>query len=76
MNTPDKLPKNRCHYCNKRFGSISTECKSCSHTFCLKCIQHEVHKCSHFQEYKKQLVNQLTNKLENERTKSVKITVI
>lgn len=71
-----QIKKGKCTNCSKKCKGISTTCKSCSSNFCLNCIQHEVHRCSKIDEYKKNLITKLNNKLESERTTAIKIAVI
>ena len=69
------MPK--CLCCNRKTSiANSMKCKWCTQLFCIGCIPLEIHKCSCQEQCKNAALNILTNKLEEGKTKDVKLIKI
>ena len=55
---------------------MNFDCKFCKQSFCVNCVQYEIHECSNIHEMKQHQVNDLRDKLHKEKTFDVKITKI
>ena len=60
-----KKQKSKCFQCNKKLGLMKYVCQ-CNNTFCIDCLQPEVHKCQF------DYIEQNKNKLEKNLIKVIK----
>lgn len=67
--------KSKCFYCKKKNFNLF-DCKFCNKRFCSSCIVLEIHQCENLLQKKQQLLNNLSNKLHNEKCISSKINKI
>ena len=67
----------RCASCNKKLTLVnSMNCKWCKCDHCISCLPIEVHKCECADECKKAAIENLSNKLENNKTTNSKFVKI
>lgn len=65
----------KCHCCS-RSTHLPFVCKYCSFSFCVSCIQYEIHQCTHTKDMQHQQKNDLKTRLENHACVATKLKKI
>lgn len=69
------ISKKKCKNCNRK-SSMKQVCVYCDGTFCINCLQQEVHDCKNLSDMKKIQIRLLSEKLKNEKCVKLKIDKI
>ena len=65
----------KCFFCKKK-THLNFNCQYCCESFCVHCLQYEIHKCSELEKMKESELNKLETYLQECKTTSVKIKKI